>query len=277
MFYKKITALQAEYTNTEVIMGSSLVFFIIFWTTKAFSFLAHGNTLLERVIHFIIRYLPKPTFVIKNQGGIFLVDAYDDSMTICSGYFEKELRPWLALPTSRDLFIDIGANRGIYSILACTQYGYAKALAFEPNQEVATVLKENLTLNELAEKVTIHTVALGEKMGEAPFTVDPLHKGGGRIEDTHRNIDTSSTVSVATLDSILDPEEKTAVSFIKIDTEGYEIAVLKGMKNTLSHMQKGSVLMIESTEAAMIETFLTRFQFKHSTTNKHDHLFIKHA
>ena len=37
--------------------------------------------------------------MIQNKSGVFLVQAFDDSTTICSDYFEKDIRGWLATPT----------------------------------------------------------------------------------------------------------------------------------------------------------------------------------
>lgn len=277
MSKKKLVILWDEYKNTTVIKGSTTAFFFVFWFTKVVSYLAHRGGALECLAHSVVKLLPKAIFIIKNDNGSFLVEGYDDSLTICSNYFEVSLRPWLSVPSTRNIFIDIGANRGLYSVLACTKYKYSKVHAFEPNQDMVAVIKENLVLNKIEDRVTIHSIALGSEPAEINFTVDPLHKGGGRIESTTRSADIASIIRVDTLDASLDESTKRIISFIKIDTEGYELAVLKGMKQTLFLMPAGSALMIETTDLEALELILKPFNFSLSESKNNDHLFLKHA
>lgn len=272
----KVKTIYKEYRNTQVITGSPSLFFVLFWSTKLLSLIQRKSTLLNSFIHKIYAWLPQPAFVIKNMGGLFTVHPFDDSTTICSDYFEKDIRNWLLTPTEKNILIDIGANRGIYSIIAPTQYKYQKVHAFEPNPEVFTTLKKNIELNNLGSKVICHNLAVGRKTASLPFTVDSMHKGGGRIvtnsDETYPDI---FTVSVQTLDTALADVPASQISFIKIDTEGHEFDVLSGMPTILTGMSQGSCLMIESSEYTALTALLTPYGFSHSTTIQYDHLFIK--
>lgn len=271
----KLSTLISEYKNTRLIEGSALIFFFSFWLTKTFSFIQRKSSFLNKVIHFSVRFLPKPSFVIQNKSGVFLVQAFDDSTTICSDYFEKDIRGWLATPDTKDIFLDIGANRGIYTIIAPTLFGYKKVHAFEPNLDVVEILNKNIELNSLQNKVHVHHLALGEKAGLADFDCDPMHKGGGRIvsdSDSSKN-----QVRVLPLDELEPAIDSTRISFVKIDTEGFEFSVLSGMKQTLAAMPLGSTIMIESTDLNMVSEVLGQYRFKHQKTKQFDHLFIKHA
>jgi FkbM family methyltransferase len=272
---KKVQLLFSEYSETRVLSGSKTLFAFSFWLTKLLSFFQQRSAPLNKLIHILVRFLPKPTFTIQNKSGTFQVQAFDDSTTICSDYFEKQLRGWLTTPETKDIFVDIGANRGIYTVIAPTLFGYNAVHAFEPNPQVSTLLSTNVTLNNLGDRVAVHNTALGESSGILSFVCDPMHLGGGRIvSDKSKN---SIEVPVKIFDDFIATIPPERISFIKIDTEGFEHSVLKGMVRTLAKMSHGSSIMIESTEPNQTKAFLAQFQFKLEKSLQHDHLFKKYA
>jgi len=271
----KLNTIYTEYKATEILKGSPYSFTFFFWLTKLLSLLQRKSALLNRLVHKFYTVAPKVEFVIKNNSGIFAVQAFDDSTTICADYFERDIRDWLLTPPVKQVFVDIGANRGIYSIIAPTKYGYEQVHAFEPNLEMFEVLKRNVALNALTTKVTCHQIAAGKEAATAHFTVDPMHKGGGRIVS-----ETSSEtfeVVVEPLDLILAATLPERVSFIKIDTEGFEFAVLAGMHTILKGMPAGACIMVETTQLKEMTTLLADYNFTHQKSSDHDHLFSKHA
>lgn len=269
----KLNILYQEYKNTEVIKGSPVLFFWLFWCTKFLSNVQRRSTWLDKIIHKLFAAVPQPEFVIKNHGGIFVVKPFDDSTTICADYFERDIRDWLLTPSVKNIFVDIGANRGIYSIIAPTKYGYQTVHALEPNKDMFDVLKRNIDLNHLSTTVSCHFVAAGKESGVAEFTVDPMHKGGGRIV-SEKNAETF-TVSVQALDLILKDVAFQHISFIKIDTEGFEFEVLAGMPGVLAGMLPGSCLMIETIEIENLTALLAPFGFTRLKSENQDHLFMK--
>lgn len=277
MFSQKFLLLYKEYKHTTVVEGSAVKFFICFWLTKLFSFLQHLHPKVDSLIHRLVHILPKPQFVIKNERGIFAVQAFDDSTTICSNYFEEELRTWLDRTSTKDIFIDIGANRGIYTVMALTKNGFATAHAFEPNQEVFAILEKNISLNQIGSNTRVHKAAAGSKAGILTLAVDPMHKGGGHITNEQAKHDISMEIDVVTLDSVLTATDMNKVGFVKIDTEGYEMEVLAGMKETLSSMPKESCIMIETTELKNIEELLNPYGFVVVEKLNADYLFLKSA
>ncbi len=274
MTSSKLSILLKEYRTTQVRDGSRTGFFFCFWLTKLLNRVDRLSPLGHAIVSSIHRMTPTWKFVIENKRGVFAVEALDDSLTICADYFEHELRPWLWLPKTRDIFVDIGANRGIYTILSLREAGYTYAHAFEPNPEVAATLKTNMDLNTLTARTTVHTAALGSAVGTVSFAVDPIHKGGGHIS-TEETKDKLQQVSVQTLDTVLKQDEQARVSFVKIDTEGYEQEVLGGMQETLTAMLPRSCLMIETTEVATVTALVQAFGFVPHSHSNNDHLFIK--
>lgn len=135
-----------------------------------------------------------------------------------------------------DLFVDVGANAGSYTLLACGAKG-ARGYAFEPVPTTFNRLSENLRLNQLENRVRAMNIGIGAKHGNLKFTV---------MEDCVNHVATGDdreetvVVKVETLDKILAREKPT---IMKIDVEGYEVPVLKGAKNILRKPSLSIVLL----------------------------------
>lgn len=135
-----------------------------------------------------------------------------------------------------DLFVDIGANVGSYTVLASSAIG-AKGYCFEPVPSTYTRLMTNIRLNDLGEQVISLNVALGNSTGEIHFSSDQncMNHVIADGEITKNKI----IVNVSTLD-----EELTEPPFLmKIDVEGYETPALEGAKNTLKNEELCAVIM----------------------------------
>lgn len=132
-----------------------------------------------------------------------------------------------------DGFIDIGANVGVYSILAAQFVGpQGRVVAFEPDPKNLRRLKENFELNGIPEK-GIHGVAVGESRGTCSFEVG-MDSVGAVLPDHEGEID--PPVNVATLkqerlDAMIESPE--AFGFAKMDVEGFELQALKGATGLL--------------------------------------------
>ena len=126
-----------------------------------------------------------------------------------------------------DLFLDIGANVGSYTVLASGVAG-ARTWAFEPDPGTCRDLARNVAVNGLGAKVVLHQVALGPEDGEVLFT-----SGDGAMNkvasDGDRHV---QRVPQRRLDSLIGDESPI---FIKLDVEGYEEQVLQGAARTLAN------------------------------------------
>lgn len=126
-----------------------------------------------------------------------------------------------------DLFVDIGANVGTYTVLGAA-VGGAKTFAYEPVASTLKHLEANVAVNGLGDRVTIRRVALGSKAGTVRVT-----QGEGatnHIASSSESIAGTAEVSVVRLDD--DLEGKTP-SLIKMDVEGFEEEVLGGASRVL--------------------------------------------
>jgi FkbM family methyltransferase len=136
--------------------------------------------------------------------------------------------------------LDVGANTGLYSLLALASNRALLVHAVEPLPIVASYLKENLALNRrLGHRVTVHPVALSDVEGRAMLYLPP--PTGTTVEtsaslDPHFKEEIASAVEVetGTLDDLWDGIGRPAVGLLKVDTEGTEHLVLRGAPRLLA-------------------------------------------
>lgn len=130
---------------------------------------------------------------------------------------------------SGDLFVDVGANIGSYSILAGTCKD-VEVIAFEPVPTTFSWLQKNIKINALEYKITAMNYGLAEKKKKIQFSsnLDILNHV---LSDNEKNLPFLE-IDVLTLDSVL--KEK-CPTVIKLDVEGYEANVLEGAKNMLNN------------------------------------------
>lgn len=154
-----------------------------------------------------------------------------------------EMLVWRQVLRPGDLFVDVGANVGIYTIFA-VEAG-AQVIAVEPNRVAAGLLRENLALNSYQAQVL--EAALADGPGTLWMTTDlgmgnhlvlerPSVPGSGLEE-----------IPVLTLDDLVG--DRTAAG-VKIDVEGAESLVLAGARKALSERRIGLV-QIEWTDASL--------------------------
>lgn len=143
------------------------------------------------------------------------------------GFLLHFLRP-------NDLFIDIGANIGAYTILASAEIG-ANTIAIEPIPGTFNSLNDNIIINKVQSKVNALNIGLGSKKDVLKFTstLDTIN----RVATT--NDSDTIDVEVNTLDSITD----LIPDLIKIDVEGFESEVLKGAVNVLSSKKLKAIII----------------------------------
>ena len=145
------------------------------------------------------------------------------------GFVLHVLRP-------HDLFVDIGANIGSYSVLAAGGTG-ARGIAIEPIQATFAKLVTNLINNALDSLVDSYRIGISNNPGTRKFTT---------TKETCNHILASGEVApceeipVTTLDELLREQQP---ALIKIDVEGHELFVIEGAKKTLSSPQLLAVIM----------------------------------
>ena len=127
--------------------------------------------------------------------------------------------------------VDIGGNLGYYALLEAQMVGdTGRVIAIEPVAANFVQLSKNVAANGYR-NIILENVAIGTTNGSAPMYLSKksnwhsLHP----VPWETREI----TVGVSTLDSLLARHELPSLDLIRMDLEGYEIEVIRGMKSTI--------------------------------------------
>jgi FkbM family methyltransferase len=158
-------------------------------------------------------------------------------------YLEKLLSPG-------SVFIDVGANMGIYTLVASRLVGEAgRVIAFEPSAQSLPLLLENIELNSL-KNVCAFPVALADRVGKARL----YHQGVPECNSLARDPSwggEAEEVTMETLDNIVKGASVTRVDVIKIDVEGAEELVLRGAANVLASMRPAVIFEVNPNCSAL--------------------------
>lgn len=148
-----------------------------------------------------------------------------------------------------DVFVDVGANIGYYSLIASKLVGTQGAvLSFEPETLNFKLLEKNIAVNALTNVKLFHA-GLGSQNGSIDFYISPDNRGDHRAFNSDNNR-TKTSVNMLVGDEIL---ENKKVDFIKIDTQGYELDILKGLRKTITNNQQHLKMIIEFWPFALKE------------------------
>ena len=132
-----------------------------------------------------------------------------------------------------DVVYDIGANVGFFALLSARLVGpTGRVYAFEPHAGNAAALEANAARNGLADRIEVIRVALADSTGTAELIVSrwsAFHRLQGNGREPNRQDEGTITVPVSTLDGYVTEHGLRPPRLVKIDVEGAEIAVLKGM------------------------------------------------
>lgn len=149
-------------------------------------------------------------------------------------YLTNEYEPFSTAIIKNNLeknsnFVDIGAHYGYFSLVASEKA--KKVYALEPVPENNKILNKNIQLNRL-KNVEVHQLAASDKSGEAEFNIPWASDSAGFYE--HPNAASIRKIAVKTL-RLDEMFANKKIDFIKIDTEGHEIAVLDGLEKTIKN------------------------------------------
>ena len=191
---------------------------------------------------------------------------------LCDFSIPYECMVWLKQEEQRDLevlryllkpgemFVDCGANIGIWTLVAAATVGQAgRVFAFEPHPLTADKLASNIALSGLA-NVSITRAAVGKNCGELVLHSELSHNTARIVENI---TNTSVTVPSVTLDHALDGKE---IAGCKIDVESFEMPVLQGAER-----------LIENRRAWFCIEFNTELTGVNTLDNWDVHKLLKHA
>ncbi|MFC3415147.1 FkbM family methyltransferase [Algoriphagus hitonicola] len=168
--------------------------------------------------------------------------------------WEKKTREiWSELSKSLKVILDIGANTGIFSVLAKAYNSEVEVYAFEPQPNVFRVFQMNNEINGF--DIQCHQLALSDESGQLPFyntgysTFEANNTTHGSLNKEWRTEHQHSiVVEVERLDCFLTKNQVGKVDLIKIDVETLEFEVLNGYGDLLWLHQPIIILEIQNED-----------------------------
>lgn len=149
-----------------------------------------------------------------------------------------------------DVVLDVGANAGLYTVIAARAVGASgHVYAFEPDERALALLRRNVEVNGL-KNVTVIEAAVSDETGERPFAAasDTALSSLAAIQRDDQQIEGWRTVRTVRLDDAIATHGIGGVRFLKIDVEGAEKLVLDGAANLLSRAPAGFTILFEAFE-----------------------------
>lgn len=167
--------------------------------------------------------------VVKSAYGVSFVQNWSDStfhfyIRGRYGFFFSNL---LSQFPEEFVFLDIGANQGLYSLLAAKNPRCQKIYAFEPVLQTFELLQQNLVLNECSRVIPVQR-AISESRETVEIVMDDQHSGATSLQQAQsgtggRSV-TIETICAADLNALVESEGRPIL--IKLDVEGHEEIVL---------------------------------------------------
>ena len=137
--------------------------------------------------------------------------------------------------------LDIGANIGYYTTLFSQEAGNdGLILAIEPDTESYKYLSKNISSCKY-KNVLSFQVAASDSRKKLPLFISKENRGDNRLYQNNQKRD-SILVDCITVDELLKENKISRLDFIKIDVQGYEPKVFKGMKNIINSQKNITVL-----------------------------------
>ena len=161
-----------------------------------------------------------------------------------SGLIQSRLRPG-------DVFCDVGAHIGYYTLLAAKAVGPAgTAIAIEPHRPFFDMLRAHVTLNKLG-NVRAVQAAVAERPGTVALFHGPKGNSGMTTTVASRGHGVAGEARALPLEEILQPNEIARLRLVKIDIEGAEGPMLLHLLDTIDRYPKDMEIVVEMAVDAL--------------------------
>jgi len=164
-----------------------------------------------------------------------------------------------------DVFYDVGANVGFFTILGARLVGpQGRVVAFEPVPACARAVGHNIALNDFA-TAEIREEAVGAASGRAQLLVVG-EASWSHLASTGRHADVRAEIDVAvvSIDELVEAGEIPPPDVLKIDTEGAELQAIAGMRRTIERHRPAIICELHDTNTEFLELMA---ELDYTTTN----------
>ncbi|WP_109316543.1 FkbM family methyltransferase [Pseudovibrio ascidiaceicola] len=197
---------------------------------------------LRGLLGYYIKYIPMSWGVrlglssgILTRYGVELTPNVFDATfrTCCEGGYGTFLTSYLVDYEKPFIMLDIGANQGLFSLLAAQNTNCQQVIAFEPVANTFQLLEQNIELNLAASRIKTVQAAVSDHTGQAKIFLSKTHSGGASLSQNTVHSDEKTeeiqTISAQQLDEMITDEIDIV---IKLNAEGHEETVIKEVIKT---------------------------------------------
>lgn len=214
-------------------------------------------------------------FVAKYYGAKFCADFKDMvGREIALQNFERAQLDCIIDACKRrrpDLFIDVGANAGLYGCVLLVRGLVPRAVLFEPDRRNLERLRDNIALNSVGSFAEVRPVAVSAKAGRLRLVPGPDSNTGTSRLNASAGME-GYDVDIVALDEILSERGSTLV--VKMDVEGHELEALRGMERMLR--ENAGIVQIETSDNRdEVVKIMADLGYRLTNRFMHDHVFEK--
>jgi FkbM family methyltransferase len=207
--------------------------------------------ILYRIVHLVY---PRDMRIVVRGGIKYELDLSEgiDLSVFLFGNFQRHVsqNERLSLPEDAVIF-DVGANSGIMTLQFAHLAPDGRVYAFEPTFYAFAKLMRNLELNpELAQRVVpIQSFVSSNTSAQPDITAYASWKVGGKTEGTEHRVHggtpkSTEGVPAVSVDDFCEQNNIARLDFIKIDTDGHELEVLKGARKVIGKFRPAIIFEI---------------------------------
>lgn len=162
---------------------------------------------------------------------------------------------------------DVGAHAGLCTLLLAP--GFRQAVLFEPEPATFLLLKRNLLINAMDYAIPIQAAA-SDHRGTGKLKVTGKYSGTTRLaRSNEEGLDESSpSVALVTVDETFANLNVRSISFLKVDTEGHELQVLKGCRRILTN-SPGALVLYENSQYDGVRDYFSELGWKVFGVDQH--------
>ena len=188
------------------------------------------------------------SFKVKHHG--FQIENEIFWAGLTNGWEKESMKLWIKLCENSKIILDIGANTGIYSLVAKTINPLSKVYAFEPVKRVFTKLQQNISLNSF--DILAFEKAVSNSNGTAViYDTDTEHTLSVTVNKNLSEPDAyviETTIQTITLNSFIEEHNLPKIDLIKIDVETHEPEVIEGFSKYLAIYKPALLIEILNNE-----------------------------
>lgn len=211
------------------------------------------------------RIIPFPLVLPLDNGLSYIAEpsAGNSTGVIYTRIYESEYIIFLRRYLEKGgVIVDVGAHTGLYTLLLAP--AFSRAVLFEPDPETFHLLRRNLSINAL-DCATAILAAASDKSGEGQLKVTGKYSGTTRLTTLNERSDNTNDhkipVQLLKIDQVLAQLDIQRINFIKIDTEGHELYVLKGAAQILKQ-SRGALVLYENSSFESVCDFFEELGWK---------------